>query len=109
MSAETASAAAVLQTLEKLGPLATQAGLLTREQLRETQRALRKAMCAPEPAAPVRGLPVREVADRLGMSRKTVHRMIAAGSLPAVRVTGSRKSLRVPESAVNALLSSVEG
>ncbi len=34
-------------------------------------------------------LPLAEVAERLHVSRRTVHRMLAAGELPAVRFRGS--------------------
>jgi excisionase family DNA binding protein len=95
---------AVLDALAKLGPIAVQSGMLSREQLRDTMKELRKALAGATAAAPPKGLAVREVAVRLGICRKSVHRMIAAGALPSVRVTGSRKSLRVPESAVNAIL-----
>ena len=43
-------------------------------------------------------LSVNEVADRLSVSRATVHRMIQVRDLAHVRV--GRRSIRVPESAV---------
>jgi excisionase family DNA binding protein len=43
-------------------------------------------------------LTVREVADRLKLSEKSVRRRIASGDLPAVRLGGSRGTqLRVDE------------
>ncbi len=96
--------AAVLETLAKIGPIAVSSGMLTRRQLRDTQRELRKALAGAQAAPPPRGLAVRTVSQRLDISRKSVYRMIAAGTLPVVRVTGSRKSLRIPEDAVNAIL-----
>lgn len=50
----------------------------------------------------VRFLTVAEVAAMMRVSRMTVYRMVHAGDLPAIRFG---KSFRVPESAVEAVLS----
>jgi excisionase family DNA binding protein len=42
-------------------------------------------------------LTVREVADRLKLSEKSVRRRIASGELPAVRLGGRGTQLRVDE------------
>jgi excisionase family DNA binding protein len=42
-------------------------------------------------------LTVREVADRLKLSEKSVRRRIASGELPAVRLGGRGTKLRVDE------------
>jgi excisionase family DNA binding protein len=42
-------------------------------------------------------LTVREVADRLKLSEKSVRRRIASGELPAVRLGGRGSQLRVDE------------
>jgi excisionase family DNA binding protein len=42
-------------------------------------------------------LTVREVADRLKLSEKSVRRRIASGELPAVRLGGRGAQLRVDE------------
>lgn len=52
-------------------------------------------------------LSVSEVADRLGVSYETVRRWIRKGALEALTV-GPTKTLRVPESAVAALIESLE-
>lgn len=41
----------------------------------------------------------QNVADQLGVSLKTVHRMISAGDLDAMRVF--RRSVRIPQRAVD--------
>lgn len=56
---------------------------------------------APKPEAG-KALSPAEVARRLGVCRKTVHRMIARGTLPAVHL--SRRAIRVPEAALAALV-----
>jgi excisionase family DNA binding protein len=50
-------------------------------------------MSLPEP----RFLTVAEVADRLGVSRLTVYRLVHSGDLPAMRFG---QTFRVPETAV---------
>jgi excisionase family DNA binding protein len=55
----------------------------------------------PPPALRTRLLSVVDVADRLGVSVKTVRRMIARGDLPAHRIG---KLLRVSEQALETLL-----
>jgi excisionase family DNA binding protein len=42
-------------------------------------------------------LTVREVADRLRVSRATVYRLVASGALPVLRVSNS---IRIPEAAL---------
>ena len=42
-------------------------------------------------------LTVREVADRLRVSRATVYRLVQAGALPVLRVSNS---IRIPETAL---------
>jgi excisionase family DNA binding protein len=42
-------------------------------------------------------LTVDQVAERLGVSRRTVERKIAAGEIPALRLGGRRSPLRVDE------------
>ena len=39
---------------------------------------------------------IRHLAERLGISRRTVHRIIARGELPTVRI-GRRRLIRVSE------------
>ena len=50
------------------------------------------------PLAEVRFLTVAEVASLMRVSKMTVHRLVHAGELPAVRVG---RSFRVPEQAVH--------
>jgi excisionase family DNA binding protein len=40
------------------------------------------------PVQASRLLPVRDVADRLAVSEKTIYRMVSAGELPALHVCG---------------------
>ena len=49
-----------------------------------------------------RWLPVAEVARRLGLSTTTVHRLIDAGTIPAVRAGTGRGIYRITEAAVDA-------
>ena len=46
-------------------------------------------------------LSVADVAQRLKVSKRTVHRLIASGELEVIRI---RRSVRVSESAVQALI-----
>jgi excisionase family DNA binding protein len=50
-------------------------------------------------------LTVREVADRLKLSEKSVRRRIASGELPAVRLGGRGTQLRVDERELEAFIS----
>jgi excisionase family DNA binding protein len=47
-------------------------------------------------------LTVREVADRLRVSRATVYRLVQAGALPVLRISNS---IRVPAESLNGMLS----
>jgi excisionase family DNA binding protein len=49
-------------------------------------------------------LTVREVADRLKLSEKSVRRRIASGELPAVRLGGRGTQLRVDERELEAFI-----
>lgn len=53
-----------------------------------------------------RMLPVSEAAQRLGISRITLYEVCAAGRIRHLRLpgTGDRKTIRVPESAVQQLI-----
>ena len=42
-------------------------------------------------------LTIAEVSERLGVTRRTVQRKIAAGELPAVQLGGRRSPIRVDE------------
>lgn len=50
-------------------------------------------------------LTVDEVAARLRLSRPTIYRMLAAGILPGVRVSGHRGAIRVPAAELDDWLS----
>lgn len=49
-------------------------------------------------------LTLDEVSARLGVSRRTVERKIAAGEIPALRLGGARSPLRVDEAELEAWL-----
>lgn len=51
-----------------------------------------------------RYLSVRETAEMLSLSEKTIRRRIDAGELDAVRVGSGRSSVRIPVAAVGQLL-----
>jgi excisionase family DNA binding protein len=51
-------------------------------------------------------LTVREVADRLRVSRATVYRLVQAGALPTLRVSNS---IRVPNEALEQAITSTAG
>lgn len=57
-------------------------------------------------AAETAGLTIAEAAERLKVSTRTVSRYIAAGTLPATRIT--HKTVRIKESDVVALLGGAE-
>jgi excisionase family DNA binding protein len=54
-------------------------------------------------------LTVGEVAERLGVSRRTIERKIASGELPALRLGGRRSPLRVDAAELQAWLYGWEG
>ena len=86
----------VLSTLESFAKPAVESGLLSREDLRAALRRLRTAPTDPAQAAPeARLLTRRQAADALACSIRTVARMTADGTLPAVYLRpGCAKSLR---------------
>jgi excisionase family DNA binding protein len=49
-------------------------------------------------------LTLDQVAERLGVSRRTVERKIAAGEIPALRLGGARSPLRIDEAELEAWL-----
>lgn len=86
----------VSTTLERFAKPAVDSGLLSREDLRAALRKLRTAPPAPAAAAPeARLLTRRQAAGALACSIRTVARMTADGTLPAVYLRpGCAKSLR---------------
>jgi excisionase family DNA binding protein len=55
---------------------------------------------------PARLLSVRETADLLSVTEKTVRRLIAAGRLPALQLGPPGSSIRIPENELRAWLES---
>jgi len=51
-------------------------------------------------------LTVDQVAERLGQSKWSVYRKVAAGTIPAVRLGGGRSALRVREAELERWLES---
>ncbi len=86
----------VLSTLESFAKPAVESGLLSREDLRAALRKLRTAPPDLAVAAPeARLLTAKQAAETLACSRRTIARMTADGTLPAVYLRpGCRKSLR---------------
>jgi len=99
----TSPTTAAVAALERLGPLAVESRLLARADLQAALRALRSASQPESKASPPSAVTVKVAAARLGCCPKTVLRLVERGRLPAFRLTGSRKSLRIPEAAINAL------
>ena len=89
-------AAAEAQEIERGIEAPDKAGLLSREDLRAALRKLRTAPTDPAAATPeARLLTRRQAADALACSIRTVARMTADGTLPAVYLRpGCAKSLR---------------
>ncbi len=54
-----------------------------------------------EGKTPQRMLTVDEVAERIGQSRWSVYRKVAAGQIPAVRLGEGRAALRIDERELN--------
>ncbi len=53
-------------------------------------------------------LTVQQVADELQVHRTTVFRLRREGYLPTVRIAGTDRTVRIPRSAVEALLRSTD-
>jgi len=59
-------------------------------------------MSAPVTAS--RYLSVREAAERLSVSERTVRRLLAVGAVPAVRLSTPGSAVRIPEDALERYL-----
>jgi len=64
-------------------------------------RAKHKDNLMPGPAHMSRLLTVRDVAERLQVSGRTIHRLISAGDLPVIRIG---RAVRLSEAALQAYL-----
>lgn len=85
-----------------------QAGTLPKAEANAAVLILREA-CKPEDTTPIKHKPTMlttaQAALRLGICTKTVLRMYWDGQLRGVKLTGSRKSLRFPETEIERLVS----
>jgi excisionase family DNA binding protein len=94
---------AAFAALERLGPIAVESRLISKAEYQAVLRALRATPPAGTKVQPACAVTIKVAAARLGCCTKTILRLIERRQLPAFKLTGSRKSLRIPESAITAL------